>query len=326
MRRRSAWPVLVLTGAACLPAISRAQEIEPRAYAASPTGVTFVGLAYGRSTGAVLTDPSLPVDDVEAEINAAGVGVGHTFGFFGRLASATMTLPYVRGDFTGTLDGEPAEASRAGVGDVKLRLAMNFIGTPALTPAEFAKRAPTTTLGASLTVSLPTGEYHGDKLINIGTNRWAIKPEIGVSQPIGRWFLEAYAGAWFFGDNDNFFGGRHREQEPLTSIQAHVAYVFRPAAMARARWNVLRRRSQHGRQRAQGRSPDQLARRHDARGTDQPAAGAEVQLEPGSEHPDRQRFHGLRHRLAVHAHTKVTGRPIARHVRAGPAACSTFVQ
>ena len=228
MRRRSAWLVLVLAGAACLPAISRAQEIEPRAYAASPTGVTFVGLAYGRSTGAVLTDPSLPVDDVEAEINAAGVGVGHTFGFFGRLASATMTLPYVRGDFTGTLDGEPAEANRAGMGDVKLRLAMNFIGTPALTPAEFAKRAPTTTLGASLTVSLPTGEYHGDKLINIGTNRWAIKPEIGVSQPIGRWFLEAYAGAWFFGDNDNFFGGRHREQEPLTSIQAHVAYVFRP--------------------------------------------------------------------------------------------------
>jgi hypothetical protein len=90
------------------------------------------------------------------------------------------------------------------------------------------KRAPTTTLGASLTVSLPTGEYYGDKLINVGTNRWAIKPEIGVSQPIGRWFLEAYAGAWIFGDNDNFFGGRHREQEALTSIQAHVAYVFRP--------------------------------------------------------------------------------------------------
>jgi len=228
MPLNSAWLVLALAGFACLPAPARAQEIEPRAYAASPTGVTFVGLALGRSTGAVLTDPSLPVDDVEAEINAAAAAVGHTFGLFNRLTSATVVLPYVRGDFTGTLEGEPAEASRAGIGDVKLRLAMNFIGTPALTPAEFAKRAPTTTLGASLTVSVPTGEYHDDKLINVGTNRWAIKPEIGVSQPIGRWFLEAYAGAWFFGDNDNFFGGRHREQDPLTSIQAHVAYVFRP--------------------------------------------------------------------------------------------------
>ena len=228
MACRSAWLVLVLVASACLSALSRAQEIEPRAYAASPTGVTFVGLALGRSTGAVLTDPSLPVDDVEAEINAGAVAVGHTFGLFDRLTSAAVILPYVRGDFTGTLDGEPAEASRSGMGDVKLRLAMNFIGTPALTPAEFMKRAPTTTLGASLTVSLPTGEYYGDKLINVGTNRWAIKPEIGVSQPIGRWFLEAYAGAWIFGDNDSFFGGHHREQEALTSIQAHVAYVFRP--------------------------------------------------------------------------------------------------
>lgn len=222
------WLNLVLVGSACLPFASRAQEIEPRAYAASPTGVTFVGLALGRSTGGILTDPSLPVDDVEAEINAAAIAVGHTFGFFDRLANATVVLPYMRGDFSGTLDGTPAEASRAGIGDVKLRLAMNFIGTPALTPAEFARRTPTTTLGASLTLSLPTGEYFGDKLINVGTNRWAIKPEIGVSHPIGHWFLEAYAGAWIFGDNDAFFGGRHREQDPLTSLQAHVAYVFRP--------------------------------------------------------------------------------------------------
>ena len=52
-----------------------------------------------------------------------------------------MILPYVRGDFTGTLDGATRpKRSRAGIGDVKLRLAMNFIGTPALTPAEFMKR------------------------------------------------------------------------------------------------------------------------------------------------------------------------------------------
>ena len=65
-----------------------AQEIEPRAYLPAPVGATVFLGAYGRSTGAILTDPSLPVDDVEAEINAAAIGVGHTFGLFGRLASA----------------------------------------------------------------------------------------------------------------------------------------------------------------------------------------------------------------------------------------------
>jgi hypothetical protein len=77
-------------------------------------------------------------------------------------------------------------------------------------------------------VSAPTGEYHSDKLINVGTNRWALKPEIGLSHPVGKWTLEAIAGAWFFQENDDFFGGHHRRQEPLASIQAHVSYTFRP--------------------------------------------------------------------------------------------------
>jgi hypothetical protein len=97
-----------------------------------------------------------------------------------------------------------------------------------MSPAEFARRKPATTLGVGLSVSAPTGEYHPDRLINVGTNRWAIKPEVGVAHPIGNWYLEASAGAWFFEDNDDFFGGKHREQDPLAGVQAHVSYTFRP--------------------------------------------------------------------------------------------------
>ena len=38
----------------------------------------------------------------------------------------------------------------------------------------------------SLTVNAPTGQYDGTKLINVGTNRWAFKPEVGLSHPVGR--------------------------------------------------------------------------------------------------------------------------------------------
>jgi predicted porin len=72
------------------------------------------------------------------------------------------------------------------------------------------------------------GEYFSDKLVNIGANRWAFKPELGVSYPIGRWYLDAYAGVWLFTDNDAFFGGAKREQDPLASYQVHVSYAFRP--------------------------------------------------------------------------------------------------
>jgi hypothetical protein len=205
-----------------------AQEIEPRAFAPSPVGVTFLLVSAAQSTGGVLTDPSLPVDDVDAEINAGVLGFGHSFGLFGRLATAAVALPYLDAEFTGTLDGEPAEATRSGIGDTKLRFSVNLLGNPAMSPAEFAKRKPVTTIGASLSVSAPTGGYREDRLINVGTNRWAIKPEIGVSHPVGHWTLEGAAGVWLFEDNNEFFGGRSREQDPMTSLQAHVSYTFRP--------------------------------------------------------------------------------------------------
>jgi hypothetical protein len=205
-----------------------AQEIEPRAFSPSPVGVTFLMVGAGQSTGGVLTDPSLPVDDVDAEINAGFLGFGHSFGLFGRLATVALVQPYLDAEFTGTLDGEPAEAMRSGIADTKLRFSVNLLGNPAMSPAEFAKRKPTTTVGVSLSVSAPTGEYRGDKLINVGTNRWAIKPEIGVSHPVGHWTLEGAAGVWLFEDNPEFFGGKHREQDPMASVQAHVSYTFRP--------------------------------------------------------------------------------------------------
>jgi hypothetical protein len=220
--------VILVVAAFVVPRFALAQEIEPRVFVPSPIGVTFYAVAVARSTGGILTDPSLPVDNVEAEIDSSAIGVGHTFGLLGRLATAGFILPRLAGQFSGTLDGEDAAASRSGIGDLRARFSVNLIGTQALTPAEFAKRKPTTTLGVALTVSAPTGDYHPDKLINVGTNRWALKPEIGVAHPVGRWYFEAIAGAWLFGDNDDFFGGQHREQEPLASIQGHVSYTFRP--------------------------------------------------------------------------------------------------
>lgn len=205
-----------------------AQELEPRAYSPNPVGANFVLVGYVRSSGDVVFDPSLPFSDVEAQLNAATVGYGHTFGLFGRSANVAVAVPYVWGDVSGNVGEEARAITRSGPGDPRLRLGVNLVGGPALTPAEFAARAPATTLGASLTVAPPLGEYESSKLVNIGSNRWSFKPELGVSVPVGRWFLEGYAGVWFFTDNDEFFGGVRREQDPLATLQLHASYTFRP--------------------------------------------------------------------------------------------------
>ena len=112
---------------------------------------------------------------------------------------------------------------------MRLRLSVLLRGAPASTPAEIAKAPRRTILGASLTVSAPTGQFFPDKLINLGANRWAFKPEFAVSHPIGeKWLLDAYAGIWLFTANDSFYPGTAlRTQEPMGTFQAHISYNFR---------------------------------------------------------------------------------------------------
>src|SRR5262249_36185883 len=101
-------------------------------------------------------------------------------------------------------------------------------GHPALKPAEFAKRTDVLSGGVSLAVVAPTGQYDSGRFINIGTNRWAFKPDAGISYPIGNWFTEVAAGVWIFTDNDDFLLGHRRSQEPLAVYQLHAGYNFRP--------------------------------------------------------------------------------------------------
>jgi hypothetical protein len=91
--------------------------------------------------------------------------------------------------------------------------------------AAFARAPRRTVLGTSFTIVPPSGQYDSTKLINLGLHRWAFKPEIGVSHPAGRWTLDAYAGVWFFAENDAYFPGTStRGQDPIVSLQGHVSY------------------------------------------------------------------------------------------------------
>ena len=206
-----------------------AQEMEPRAYSASPTGATFLGVIATRSTGSILFDPTLPITDVEAAINGGVIGVGATFGFFGKLALLAAAVPYAWGDISGQVFEEAREVTRSGFADTRVKLSINLRGNDAMRLAEFAKTPRSTVFGTSLTVAPPTGQYDGTKLINLGNNRWAFKPEVGVSVPRGRWDFDAYAGAWLFTTNGDFFpGGAVRTQDPLFALQGHVSYTVGP--------------------------------------------------------------------------------------------------
>ena len=72
----------------------------------------------------------------------------------------------------------------------------------------------------------PTGHYEVERLINVGTNRWAVRAELGYARAIRRvWIAEFQAGTWFFSDNDEFVGST-RQQDPVLALQAHFIREF----------------------------------------------------------------------------------------------------
>ena len=203
-----------------------AQELNPAAYTPAPTGVNVVTVTSTYNNGDLAFDPSGPIDDASASITVSTLAYYRTLDVAGRSANLGLIMPYVVGDLEGLYLGQPAAVHRSGLGDVNLRFAVNLYGAPAMTPKEFQSYRPRTLIGASLIVRGPTGQYDSAKLINIGTNRWGFKPEVGVVHVMGRWAVDAYLGGWFFTDNTDFVGGLTREQDPILSTQAHVRRAF----------------------------------------------------------------------------------------------------
>jgi hypothetical protein len=201
------------------------QELEPRAYRPAPSGVNFAVVGYQFTTGNVLGDPTAPLQDLDVDANIAILGYARTFGLLGRSASVTVTVPYIFLSGTATFQGEPVADSRSGAADTRVRLAVNLVGGPAMSPKEFASFPPGRALGVSLTVQPPTGQYDPTRIINFGSNRWSVKPEIGYSSIKGRWIFETALGVWFFTDNTEFVGAT-RSQDPIGSFQAHLTYNF----------------------------------------------------------------------------------------------------
>jgi hypothetical protein len=210
---------------------ARAQEMEPRAYSPSPIGTNFLAVALGGSHGSLLFDASIPITDASATLGQSALGYARSFGLFGRQALVAAGIPFVHGQIEGQVFEESRRVERSGLADVRVKLSTQIKGPGALTRAEFAKAPRRTIVGVSLTAQAPVGEYDETKLINLGTNRWAFKPEVGVSVPVGRWYLDAYAGAWLFTTNDDFYpGDAVRKQDPLTALQAHASYSFKNRA------------------------------------------------------------------------------------------------
>jgi hypothetical protein len=217
---------------------SQGQDLDPRAYAKVPVNITVVIAGFSYSDGGIVTDATLPLEDLKAKIGAPSLGVVRSFSLLGRTAQVSCALPYAWGEASAKVAGVPQTTTRSGLSDMRLRFSWILLGSPAATLGELSKVPRKTILGTSLSIKAPTGQYFPEKLINIGTSRWAVKPELAISQPVGkRWLIDFYSGIWLFTKNDTFYPGSSvRTQNPLGSFQGHISYNIQPMMWVALDW------------------------------------------------------------------------------------------
>ncbi len=236
---------------ACLvPAVGAAQDLTPRAYFPLPVSSNAIILTYAFSDGELVFDPTLPITDATGTIHTPVVSLYHAFDLFGRFGQRDRLAADSR-DRRSARERSAARSARSAAGGWPTP----SCGWPSTSPgarrsrlAEFVKTPPSrVVLGASVKVVAPTGQYDPTRLINIGTNRWAFKPELGYTGTAGRFVLDAFAGIWLFtaerlvrGQRSRTRGGATRTQDPIGAFELHVSYDVKPRLWISADVNYWR--------------------------------------------------------------------------------------
>ena len=116
------------------------------------------------------------------------------------------------------------------LGDLFVGGSLGLLGSPSLSPMDYAQYKPGLRASVAAKLFLPTGAYNSSTLLNLGANRWSFQASLPISYVIGDTMidpdlttLEIVPMVEFFGDNDDPFGPASVvSRDPLFRLEGHI--------------------------------------------------------------------------------------------------------
>jgi hypothetical protein len=215
----------------CFSTLLHAQDLEPRRWSHLPEDLNVLGAAAVSVSGDILFDPVLLIEDATFDVYTVGLSYVHSFGLAGKTARIDVVAPIANGRWEGLVDGEETSVRRKGLIDPWVRFSVNLYGAPALKGEEYLQyrtsRDTHTIVGAAVSVFMPLGQYSEEYLINLGENRWRIRPQLGVLHQRKKWQFEVTGSVFLHGDNNEFWQGNVLKRDPLWFVQSHAIYTIK---------------------------------------------------------------------------------------------------
>ena len=162
-----------------------AQDLEPRAYTNIPRGLNFVLAGYNYSQGGMVFDPAIPLENADIHIHGTVFAWARSIKVGPMSGKVDVILPYGWLSGSAEYDGQTVTREVSGLADPRIRMSVNFLGAPSLPLSGFKDYRQNFVMGGSLQLFLPLGQYDPLRLVNLGTNRFTIKPELGASKTLG---------------------------------------------------------------------------------------------------------------------------------------------
>lgn len=247
--------VLVATGLTLSLSVAepaRAQQYGPRLFWLAPSGTQIFQIQGFHLESNTSIDTSIVYPDFNLDIGSVDFDIetdalvfiyAPTFSIGETSGQLVFSVPYAWVDVN--VSAGPSEINRdqSGLADLYTELRVGLVNAPGLNPQEFvrymAEENPRVQVRALLGVTIPSGSYDTDRLVNIGSNRWAFRGGVPVVirlsdnwRPGNRTTLEFTPVVDVFTDNNSPplstiellqpFTPDRTAQNPIFRIEAHL--------------------------------------------------------------------------------------------------------
>jgi hypothetical protein len=200
----------------------RAQGPPARDYLNTPVNQVRAFIDVLGTNGETAAQSDLPLPNFETVTRNGFVSLLWSFPLGDKYGGVAVSGGYATVEVNGPL----GKVETSGFTDPGITFHANFFGAPALRIEEYAQAVPRNYSSFHLTVNPPLGSYDRNSAVNTGGNRWAFTPvfNLDITPDKGVSWIDLYAGARFFTNNNEFRGNNVLSQSPLWVLTAHYSH------------------------------------------------------------------------------------------------------
>lgn len=124
------------------------------------------------------------------------------------------------------------------LGDMYVGAQLGLIGSPSLSPMEYAMYKPGFRLSLAGKLFMPTGDYDSSRPVNLGSNHWSFKASVPMSYVLADSMIDPQMTTFelvptvvIFSDNQDpydLLGVDSVSKDPVYSLEAQVTHNFNP--------------------------------------------------------------------------------------------------